>query len=52
MTSRFIVDTYHYTNHKATDDLCHTWCNPTPSPEIDPNLVGTQIDEDGTPRLY
>ena len=52
MTSRFIVDTYHYTNHKATDDLCRTWCNPTPSPEIDPNLVGTRIDEDGTPRLY
>jgi len=52
LTSRFIVDTYHYTNHKATDDLCCTWCNPTPSPEVDPNLVGTRIDDKGIPRLY
>jgi len=46
------VDTYHYTNHKATDDLCPTWYNPTLSPEVDPNLVGTQIDKDSILQLY
>ncbi|KAF8867449.1 hypothetical protein CPB84DRAFT_1698924, partial [Gymnopilus junonius] len=30
-TTCFIVDSYHYTNHKATDSICHTWCNPAPN---------------------
>ncbi|KIJ92194.1 hypothetical protein K443DRAFT_113950 [Laccaria amethystina LaAM-08-1] len=27
-TSCLLVDSYHYTTHKATDELCCTWCNP------------------------
>ncbi|KAF8800018.1 hypothetical protein BYT27DRAFT_7236215 [Phlegmacium glaucopus] len=26
-----IVDSYHYTNHQASDILCQKWCNPTPT---------------------
>jgi len=40
-TTRFIVDTYHYNNHRAQDEICRKWCNPAP------NLVGEKIDEDG-----
>jgi preprotein translocase subunit SecG len=47
-TTRFIVDSYHYINHKATDEVCRTYCNPTPSDGSAPNLVGEHIDEDGT----
>lgn len=47
MDTRFIVDTYHYSNHKTTDTLCQTWCNPTPSPDIDPNLVIQVADSTG-----
>ena len=38
-TSHFIVDTYHYTNHKASDILCRTYCNPAPTDGSAPNLV-------------
>jgi len=38
-TSRFIVDAYHYINHRATDELCRTWCNPAPLNGSAPNLV-------------
>lgn len=41
------MDTYHYTNHKAEDWLCRTWCNPTPSDGSQPNLVGEQVDANG-----
>ncbi|KAF8954384.1 hypothetical protein BDZ97DRAFT_1908272 [Flammula alnicola] len=27
-TSRFIVDSYHYINHRTSDYLCRKWCNP------------------------
>ncbi|KAF8058226.1 hypothetical protein FPV67DRAFT_1565621 [Lyophyllum atratum] len=46
-TTRFIVDAYHYGNHKATDKICRTWCNPAPTDGSAPNLVGEKIDEDG-----
>ena len=46
-TSRFIVDSYHYTNHSATDIVCHKWCNPTPSDGSVPNLLITGINNDG-----
>ncbi|KAJ3494541.1 hypothetical protein NLJ89_g10785 [Agrocybe chaxingu] len=49
-TSRFIVDTYHYTNHKATDVLCREWCNPAPLDNSAPNLVGEEIDANGVVR--
>jgi len=46
-TTRFIVDSYHYINHKATDIICRIWCNPAPTDGSAPNLVGEFIDEDG-----
>jgi hypothetical protein len=46
-TSRFIVDSYHYTNHSASDDLCRRWCNPTPRDGSAPNLVVTGRTRDG-----
>jgi hypothetical protein len=46
-TTRFIVDTYHYNNHRATDEICRKWCNPAPKDGSAPNLVGETIDEDG-----
>ncbi|PPQ86460.1 hypothetical protein CVT25_008459 [Psilocybe cyanescens] len=39
-TTRFIVDSYHYTNHKATDE-----CNLAPKDVSAPNLVGEKVDE-------
>lgn len=45
--SRFIVDTYHYTNHKRSDVLCQTWCNPTPIDGSNPNLVTQEEDANG-----
>ena len=46
-TSRFIVDAYHYTNHSADNNLCRTWCNPTPRDGSAPNLVITGRTRDG-----
>ncbi|KAF6757123.1 hypothetical protein DFP72DRAFT_989459 [Ephemerocybe angulata] len=45
--SRFIVDTYHYNNHKCSDKLCQTWCNPTPMDGSNPNLVIQELDRAG-----
>jgi len=50
-TSRFIVDSYHYRNHKATDTLCCTWCNPAPTDGSAPNLVIPAVDKQGQPCL-
>ena len=47
--TRFIVDTYHYSNHKRTDNLCQTWCNPSPLDGGQPNLVVQDIDHNGEP---
>ena len=49
-TTRFIVDSYHYQNHRKTDTLCRTWCNPAPTDGSAPNLVITARGSDG--RLY
>jgi hypothetical protein len=49
-TSRFIVDSYHYINHRATDTLCREWCNPAPLNGSAPNLVITERDAQG--QLY
>ena len=46
-TTRFIVDSYHYVNHQATDFLCQKWCNPAPTDGSAPNLVTQQIGDDG-----
>ena len=47
-TTRFIVDTYHYTNHKRSDELCRTGCNPTPMDGSNPNLVQEVEDNSST----
>ena len=46
-TTRFIVDSYHYNNHRASDQICRTWCNPAPQDGSAPNLVSEQIDKHG-----
>jgi hypothetical protein len=28
LTTKFIVDAWHYIGHRATDILCRLWCNP------------------------
>ncbi|KAF8883466.1 hypothetical protein BD779DRAFT_1612302 [Infundibulicybe gibba] len=48
-TSRFIVDSYHYINHQATDYLCRKWCNPAPLDGSAPNLVVVATDNNGKP---
>ena len=48
-TSRFIVDSYHYTNHEVTDELCRKWCNPAPTNGSAPNLVVVAYDKSGKP---
>lgn len=45
-TSRFCVDSYHYLGHRTGDNLCRTWCNPTPLDGSGPNLV-TVVEENG-----
>jgi hypothetical protein len=49
-TSRFIVDSYHYINHRTTDYLCRKWCNPAPLNGSAPNLV--VVDEDKKGKKY
>ena len=46
-TTRFIVDSYHYQNHRKTDTLCRTWCNPAPTDGSAPNLVIMARGSDG-----
>lgn len=49
-TTRFIVDSYHYINHRVKDVLCRTWCNPAPLNGSAPNLVVIEVDKDGVPH--
>ena len=49
-TTWFIIDTYHYTTHHTTDDLCRTWCNPAPQIGSAPNLVVVENDVNGNPH--
>jgi hypothetical protein len=49
-TTRFIVDSYHYINHRVTDYLCRTWCNPAPLDGSQPNLVMVENDRFGNPH--
>ncbi|KDQ25339.1 hypothetical protein PLEOSDRAFT_1046294 [Pleurotus ostreatus PC15] len=46
-TTRFIVDSYHYINHRTTDYICRTWCNPAPLNGSAPNLVTVEQDNSG-----
>ena len=49
-TTRFIVDSYHYINHRITDYLCWKWCNPAPLNGSAPNLVIVENDDRGHPH--
>jgi hypothetical protein len=49
-TTRFIVDSYHYINHRTTDYLCRTWCNPAPLNGSQPNLITVEYDKNGNPH--
>jgi hypothetical protein len=49
-TSRFIVDSYHYINHRTTDYLCRKYCNPAPLNGSAPNLVSVEYDNFGRPH--
>ncbi|KIJ97349.1 hypothetical protein K443DRAFT_105788 [Laccaria amethystina LaAM-08-1] len=48
-TTRFIVDSYHYINHRTLDYLCRKWCNPGPLNGSAPNLVQVAYDKNGQP---
>lgn len=48
-TSQFIVDSYHYINHRTTDGLCQKFCNPAPLDGSAPNLVVIAHDVNGQP---
>ena len=48
-TTRFIVDAYHYINHRTSDYICRKWCNPGPLNGSAPNLVVVDHDKKGKP---
>ena len=50
-TTRFIVDSYHYANHRATDQLCAKYCNPSPTDGSAPNLVQLTRDRHGAMQM-
>jgi hypothetical protein len=50
-TTRFIVDSYHYINHRTTDYLCRKYCNPAPLDGSAPNLVAVEYDKFGRPHF-
>ncbi|KAF8993375.1 hypothetical protein BDQ17DRAFT_1252964, partial [Cyathus striatus] len=49
-TTRFIVDSYHYINHRVGDYLCRTYCNPSPLNGSAPNLVVVEREINGNPH--
>lgn len=49
-TTRFIVDSYHYINHRNTDYMCRKYCNPAPLNGSAPNLVVVEHDRLGHPH--
>ncbi|KAJ7708271.1 hypothetical protein B0H17DRAFT_1156060 [Mycena rosella] len=46
-TTKFIVDSWHYIGHRATDVLCCLWCNPAPTNGSQPDLVTVEVDDSG-----
>ena len=48
-TTWFIVDAYHYINHRVLDYLCRKYCNPSPGDGSAPNLVVIAYDKNGNP---
>ncbi|KAJ7710815.1 hypothetical protein B0H17DRAFT_1223993 [Mycena rosella] len=49
LTTKFIVDAWHYIGHRATDILCRLWCNPAPTNGSQPDLV--LLEEDANERV-
>ena len=49
-TTQFIVDSFHYINHRTSDYLCCKWCNPGPLNGSAPNLVIVENDANGDPH--
>ena len=49
-STRFIVDAYHYINHRTSDYLCRKYCNPAPLNGSAPNLVEVVEDKEGNPH--
>ncbi|KAF8521835.1 hypothetical protein JB92DRAFT_3274289 [Gautieria morchelliformis] len=49
-TTRFVVDAWHYINHRSTDHLCREWCNPAPLNGSQPDLVILERDGMGQMR--
>ncbi|KAF8998723.1 hypothetical protein BDQ17DRAFT_780463 [Cyathus striatus] len=43
-TTRFVVDSFHYINHRVGDYLCCKFCNPSPLNGSAPNLVLVERD--------
>jgi hypothetical protein len=50
-TSHLIVDSYHYTNHRAGDFICRKYCNPAPLDGSAPNLVIEAENNEGVKYL-
>jgi hypothetical protein len=50
-TTRFIVDSYHYINHRVLDYICRKWCNPAPLNGSAPNLTIVEYDNQGHPHF-
>ena len=48
-TSWFIVDSYHYNNHRVSDFLCRKYCNPALQNGTAPNLVVVEHNAQGQP---
>jgi hypothetical protein len=49
-TTRLIVDSYHYINHRTSDWLCRIFCNPAPLNGSAPNLIKVEYDRNGAPH--
>ncbi|KAF8985765.1 hypothetical protein BDQ17DRAFT_1393727 [Cyathus striatus] len=49
-STRFVVDSFHYINHRVGDYLCHKFCNPSPLNGSAPNLVLVERDAEGNPH--
>ncbi|KAF8146196.1 hypothetical protein K438DRAFT_1910755 [Mycena galopus ATCC 62051] len=46
-TTKLIVDAWHYVGHRATNILCHLWCNPAPVNGSQPDLILIEHDDNG-----
>ncbi|KAJ6626086.1 hypothetical protein B0H10DRAFT_2161625 [Mycena sp. CBHHK59/15] len=44
VTTKFIVDAWHYIGHHATNILCRLWCNPAPVNGSQPDLILVEED--------